>query len=181
VVNKAGPSIATTLSAETIPVGGTVHDSATITGATTNAGGTVTYTVYTNDTCDSSDPIDAGTKTVTNGVVPDSGGPGKFRGGAPSRRSRRPDYTPGTNLPTMSVWNVLEATGVAERTGGAARTGAVNLSASSRASGALATTAGRARTAASRGPSPPRSGRLRARARGEARRGGGRPRPRART
>jgi hypothetical protein len=72
VVNKAGPSIATTLSDESITVGGTVHDSATLTGATANAGGTVTYKVYTNATCDSPDPIDAGTKTVTNGVVPDS-------------------------------------------------------------------------------------------------------------
>jgi hypothetical protein len=71
VVNKAGPSIATTLSAESITVGGTVHDSATLTGATANAGGTVTYTVYTNDTC-TENPQDAGTKTVTNGVVPDS-------------------------------------------------------------------------------------------------------------
>jgi hypothetical protein len=66
------PSIATTLSADSISVGGTVHDSATLTGATANAGGTVTYRVYTNATCDSPDPIDAGTKTVTNGVVPDS-------------------------------------------------------------------------------------------------------------
>src|SRR5215216_5383543 len=69
---KLSPSISTTLSAETITVGGTVHDSATLTGATANAGGTVTYKVYSNATCDSSDPIDAGTKTVTNGVVPDS-------------------------------------------------------------------------------------------------------------
>jgi hypothetical protein len=66
------PSISTTLSAETITVGGTVHDSATLTGATANAGGTVTYKVYTNDTCDSAEPIDGGTKTVTNGVIPDS-------------------------------------------------------------------------------------------------------------
>jgi hypothetical protein len=65
------PSIATTLSAESITVGGTVHDSATLTGATADAGGTVTYIVYTNDTC-TEDPEDAGTKTVTNGVVPDS-------------------------------------------------------------------------------------------------------------
>jgi hypothetical protein len=70
--SNLSPSISTTLSAETIPVGGTVHDSATLTGATANAGGTVTYKVYTNATCDSSDPVDAGTKTVTNGVVPDS-------------------------------------------------------------------------------------------------------------
>jgi hypothetical protein len=65
------PSITTTLSDETITVGGTVHDSATITGATANAGGTVTYTVYTNATCTGSGQS-AGTVTVTNGVVPDS-------------------------------------------------------------------------------------------------------------
>jgi len=71
VVTKKGPSIATTLSATTIEVGGTVHDSATLTGATADAGGTVTYTVYTNDTC-TDNPQSAGTVTVTNGVVPDS-------------------------------------------------------------------------------------------------------------
>jgi hypothetical protein len=68
---NAHPSITTTLSDTTIEVGGTVHDSATLTGATANAGGTVTYTVYTNDTC-TDNPQSAGTKTVTNGVVPDS-------------------------------------------------------------------------------------------------------------
>jgi hypothetical protein len=68
---KAKPSIATTLSSESIEVGGTIHDSARLTGATPDAGGSVTYTVYTNDTC-TQDPRDAGTKTVTNGVVPDS-------------------------------------------------------------------------------------------------------------
>jgi hypothetical protein len=66
------PTISTTLSAESITVGGTVHDSATLTGATANASGTVTYKVYSNATCDSADPIDAGTKTVSNGLVPDS-------------------------------------------------------------------------------------------------------------
>jgi hypothetical protein len=68
---KLSPTIATLLSDENIEVGGTVHDSATLTGATANAGGTVTYTVYTNDTC-SAGAQAAGTKTVTNGVVPDS-------------------------------------------------------------------------------------------------------------
>jgi uncharacterized protein (DUF2237 family) len=71
VVGKKSPSIATTLSSETIGVGGTVHDSATLSGATANAGGTVTYTVYTDTAC-STGARDAGTKTVTNGVVPDS-------------------------------------------------------------------------------------------------------------
>jgi hypothetical protein len=65
------PAITTTLSAETIVVGGTVHDSASLTGATADAGGTVTYTVYSDSTCTTS-YADAGTKTVTNGVVPDS-------------------------------------------------------------------------------------------------------------
>jgi hypothetical protein len=71
VVAPKSPSIATTLSAETVEVGGTVHDSATLTGATSNAGGTVTYTVYTDTAC-STGAQDAGTVTVTNGVVPDS-------------------------------------------------------------------------------------------------------------
>jgi hypothetical protein len=71
VVNKASPSISTTLSSESIEAGGTVHDSSTLSGATPDAGGTVTYTVYTNDTC-TNEFADAGTKTVTNGVVPDS-------------------------------------------------------------------------------------------------------------
>jgi hypothetical protein len=71
VVNKAGPSIATELSATSVSIGTAVHDSATLTGATSNAGGTVTYTVYTNDTC-TDNPQDAGTKTVTGGQVPDS-------------------------------------------------------------------------------------------------------------
>jgi hypothetical protein len=65
------PSIATILSDTSVTVGATVHDSATLTGATSDAGGTVTYTVYSNDTC-TADPQEAGTKTVTNGAVPDS-------------------------------------------------------------------------------------------------------------
>ncbi len=52
-------------------VGSTVHDSATITGATSDAGGTVTYTVYTDNACTNVFAA-AGTKTVTNGIVPDS-------------------------------------------------------------------------------------------------------------
>jgi hypothetical protein len=71
VVTKAAPSITTTLSAGTIEVGGTVHDSAALTGATADAGGTVTYTVYTDNAC-TAGAQSAGTKTVTNGVVPDS-------------------------------------------------------------------------------------------------------------
>jgi len=65
------PTISTLLSDNPVVVGATVHDSATLTGATSNAGGTVTYTVYTNTGC-TQGAQDAGTKTVTNGVVPDS-------------------------------------------------------------------------------------------------------------
>jgi len=71
LVFKKSPAIGTTLSASTIEVGETVHDSATLAGATADAGGTVTYTVYTDSDC-SQGAQDAGTVTVTNGVVPDS-------------------------------------------------------------------------------------------------------------
>ena len=70
---NAGPSIATTLSETTGSVGDTVHDSASLTGATSDAGGSVTYTVYTDSNC-SQNAVDAGTVTVNNGVVPDSNG-----------------------------------------------------------------------------------------------------------
>jgi hypothetical protein len=67
----AAPTIATTLSATTGNIGDAVHDSATLSGATADAGGTVTYSVYTDSAC-TLGKQDAGTKTVTNGVVPDS-------------------------------------------------------------------------------------------------------------
>jgi uncharacterized repeat protein (TIGR01451 family) len=72
------PSISTTLSSGdqsgakiTVLFGSSVTDQATLTGASATAGGTVTYTVYTDATCDSIG-ADAGTKTVTNGIVPAS-------------------------------------------------------------------------------------------------------------
>jgi hypothetical protein len=40
------PTIATTLSATTVNLGDTIHDSATLTGASPTAGGTVTYHAY---------------------------------------------------------------------------------------------------------------------------------------
>jgi len=64
-------SISTSLSETTGAIGDTVHDSALLSGVTSDAGGTVTYTVYSNDTCTTS-VASGGTKTVTNGVVPDS-------------------------------------------------------------------------------------------------------------
>ena len=65
------PSIATTLSAETIPVGGTVHDSATLTEPRPTRGDGHLQGLHQRH-LRLADPIDAGTKTVTNGVVPDS-------------------------------------------------------------------------------------------------------------
>jgi len=72
------PSISTTLSSGdqsgaeiTVLFGSSVSDQATLTGASATAGGTVTYTVYSDATCDTA-VADAGTKSVTNGIVPAS-------------------------------------------------------------------------------------------------------------
>ncbi|HVK22941.1 MAG TPA: hypothetical protein VM677_16405 [Actinokineospora sp.] len=70
---KLSPSIATILSTTSAPIGTTVHDTATLTGASANAGGTATYTVYSDTGC-SLNPQAAGTVNVTNGVVPNSNG-----------------------------------------------------------------------------------------------------------
>jgi uncharacterized repeat protein (TIGR01451 family) len=70
-VAKATPTITTLLSDSLIRVGGTVHDSSALAGASTDAGGTVTYTVYTDSAC-TQGARDAGTVDVTDGSVPDS-------------------------------------------------------------------------------------------------------------
>jgi hypothetical protein len=70
-VTQNQPTVATILSAENVPVGTAVHDSAILTGETSDASGTVTYTVYTDNAC-SLGAQTAGTKVVTNGIVPDS-------------------------------------------------------------------------------------------------------------
>ena len=54
-----------------VAIGAPVFDTAVLTGATATAGGTVTYTAYTNNTC-TTGAIPAGTKTVTNHIVPNS-------------------------------------------------------------------------------------------------------------
>jgi hypothetical protein len=76
-ISPCAPTITTTLSANPVPVGSTVHDSAALTGATSDAGGTVTYRYYSSLTdCDADTTgtggTGAGTVTVTNGIVPDS-------------------------------------------------------------------------------------------------------------
>ncbi|HEY6538096.1 MAG TPA: hypothetical protein VI138_03540 [Candidatus Dormibacteraeota bacterium] len=65
------PTLSTQLSASKISTGGLAHDTATLSGATSTAGGTVTYDVFSNPSCTGT-PESAGTVTVTNGVVPDS-------------------------------------------------------------------------------------------------------------
>ena len=67
----ASPTIATALSTSSGPIGTSVHDSATLSGATSTAGGTVTYTYYTDNAC-SAGATAAGTVTVSGGVVPQS-------------------------------------------------------------------------------------------------------------
>jgi hypothetical protein len=83
MVKPAQPEIVTSLSADSIPVGGSVHDSATLTGATSDAGGSVEYRYYPSLSDCQADTsafpgmqptggTSAGTVTVTNGVVPNS-------------------------------------------------------------------------------------------------------------
>ena len=78
VVTKKSPSIATSLvgggesgASITVTLGTSVHDTSTLTGATANAGGTVHYQVFDNPQCTGT-AVDAGTKTVTNGVPANS-------------------------------------------------------------------------------------------------------------
>ena len=52
-------------------VGVAFHDSATLSGATVDAGGSVTYTLYSG-TYPTGTLVDSDTETVTNGVVPNS-------------------------------------------------------------------------------------------------------------
>jgi uncharacterized repeat protein (TIGR01451 family) len=71
VSNCATPDISTTLSETNGSIGDSVHDSATLAGATSDASGTVTYSVYTDSSC-TQGKQDAGTVDVTDGSVPDS-------------------------------------------------------------------------------------------------------------
>ena len=66
-----GPTITTHLSNSTIYLGRSVIDSATLTGVTPEAGGTVTYKFLFNCVCNNP-PEFTSKVTVTNGTVPDS-------------------------------------------------------------------------------------------------------------
>ena len=65
------PTISTKLSASSVSTGDSVSDTAKLAGNSSDAGGTVTYSVYSDSSC-STKVADGGTVTVTNGSVPGS-------------------------------------------------------------------------------------------------------------
>src|SRR5207248_1719659 len=76
-IGKASPTVATTLSATSVPVGGAIHDSSAFTGAVTPTG-TVTYSIFNENTCTTpatAAQISGQPAAVTvnaNGTIPDS-------------------------------------------------------------------------------------------------------------
>ena len=72
IMPLANPTITTSLSSTSITVGSSVHDTATLSGATSDAGGTVTYYYYSGDTCSGAGTQVGSAVSVTNAVVPDS-------------------------------------------------------------------------------------------------------------
>jgi hypothetical protein len=85
LVEPAGPKIATQLASNPIPVDGSTNDSATLTEASANAGGTVDYRYYSSETECNTDATafpgtapaggtDVGPVTVTSESVPNSAG-----------------------------------------------------------------------------------------------------------
>src|SRR5207248_1883118 len=78
VINKATPSIATTLSSSAVTVGSSVNDSAAFTGAF-NPTGTVTYSVFNENTCTTPATVPtqisgqpAAVTVNANGTIPNS-------------------------------------------------------------------------------------------------------------
>ena len=69
--SKQTPSIVTQLSTNTVQAGGFVHDTASLDGAVATAGGTVTYSYFTNDAC-TAGQVTVDTVDVTDGAIPDS-------------------------------------------------------------------------------------------------------------
>lgn len=75
MIVKTNPTITTTLvPASPVSIGTAVHDTSSLGGATSDASGTVTYTVYSSqaDCLAGKNGTSAGTKAVTNGAVTDS-------------------------------------------------------------------------------------------------------------
>lgn len=65
------PTIAAALSSSSVAVGGSVFDSATLSGATDTAGGTVTYSYYTDGSCSGTATL-VSQVTIASGSLPDS-------------------------------------------------------------------------------------------------------------
>src|SRR5262249_6125766 len=96
-----------------VKVGTVVHDTATLSNASSNAGGTVTYSRFDNGSC-SGTPVTTQTVTVTNGIVPDSS---TFTPNAAGSYSYRADYSgdlpQGSNFAATGQCEPLTVTGVA--------------------------------------------------------------------
>ncbi len=71
LASQAAPSVTTTLSSIVIAPGTSVYDTAILAGVSNTAGGNVKYYYFTNGICTSGRTLED-TKTVTNGVVPNS-------------------------------------------------------------------------------------------------------------
>jgi len=72
LVNKATPSISTMLSSANVPVGGSVLDSAAMTGSF-QASGLATYEFFPGSSCIGTPTTVGASVTVTNNVIPNSG------------------------------------------------------------------------------------------------------------
>src|SRR5205823_3008308 len=73
-VSPNTPSVSTTVvPAGPIKIGGSAHDTASLTGATSGAGGTVSYALYSNNDCTGLvEDLTPTINTVANGSLPDS-------------------------------------------------------------------------------------------------------------
>ncbi len=72
IAEIATPTITTVLSTDFVLPGGSVHDTAVLSGASVGAGGTVVYNVYDTIDCSGSPVFVLGPVTVVDGVIPDS-------------------------------------------------------------------------------------------------------------
>ena len=82
-VNANVPTVTTQASAPSVSIGGAVYDTATLSGATPSAGGTMTYSIYSSANC-SGLISTLGPVTVANGACPglaglDGSRPGRHR------------------------------------------------------------------------------------------------------
>ena len=114
-VDKASPSVSTTLSSATIVVGSSVYETAALMGGF-NAGGSVTYSYFSGGSCQGSAAIVL-TVIVTDGAVPNSAsqvfdGAGSYSWDADyTGDSNNNDATSGCKLLTVNNVCVVHPTG----------------------------------------------------------------------